>query len=185
MENKDKEYLDNYEIAVYKTIRDFLLGKDAIDEKRFDAPDIDEKWEHICQSYITDGIREFNAYPTVSLGWMMFIGMAVAKMWDEDWEKYSREKDLYFMLREVRGYDYMDEYICEDVLGLNAEDAKATTKLVGDVSLAAHQALLREGFEPATPMAFHAYVRTLRQLYVAGAGMQLKRMGYHMVKMGQ
>jgi len=23
--------------------------------------------------------------PLASLGWMMYIGMAVAKMWDEDW----------------------------------------------------------------------------------------------------
>lgn len=183
METKDKEYLDNYEISLYKTLHDFLVGKEMMDTKKPDAPDIDDMWERICQSYITDGIREFNDYPTVSLGWMMFIGMALAEMWDEDWDKYSKEKDLYFALREVRGYDYMDEYICEEVLRLNADEAKTLTKLVGDVALMAHNALQKEGFEPGTPMAFHAYVRTLRQLYNAGVGVQLKKLGYHMVKM--
>ncbi len=185
MDTKDKEYLDNYEISLYRTLRDFLLGKQLMDERKVDAPDLDDMWERICQSYLTDGIREFNAYPTVSLGWMMFIGMALAKMWDDDWEKYSKEKDLYFALREVRGYDYMDEYICEDVLHLDSEAAKELTKLVGDVALMVHNALQKEGFEPATPMAFHAYVRTLRQLYNAGVGVQLKKLGYHMVRMGQ
>lgn len=179
---ESKEYLDNYEISIYKTIRDYLLEKDEIDQMKPDAPDIEDCWEHICQSYLPDGVHEFNGYPTVSLGWMLFIGMAVAKMWDEDWEKYSKEKDLYFMLREVRGYDCMDEYISEDILKLNAEEAKALGKLAGDVALTAHKALLREGFEPSTPIAFHAYVRTLHQLYLAGAAMQLKRMGYHMTK---
>lgn len=148
-----------------------------------DAPDIEDKWEQICQSYISDGVREFNGYPTVSLGWMMFIGMAVAQLWDEDWEKYSKEKDIYFMLREIRGYDCLDEYICEEILKLSPEKATALTKLVGDVSVLVHRALLREGFEAGTPMAFHAYVRTLHQMYLSGAAVQLKRMGYHMSKL--
>lgn len=181
MENK--EYLDNYEITIYKAIHEFLLSKGEVDKMKPDAPDIEDMWERICQSYMTDGVREFNGYPTVSIGWMMFIGMAVAQLWDEDWEKYSKEKDLYFMLREVRGFDCLDEYICEDVLKLNPDEAKTLTKLVGDVAVLAHRALLHEGFEPGTPMAFHAYIRTIHQMYLSGAAVQLKRMGYHMSKL--
>lgn len=179
---QDKEYLDNFEITLYKNLHGNLLAQNEVDKMKPDAPDIEDKWEQICQSYLPDGMREFSGYPTVSLGWMMFIGMAVAQLWDDDWEKYSKEKDLYFFLREVRGYDCMDEHICEDILKLNADEAKALTKLCGDLALSAHHALLHEGFEPGTPMAFHAYVRTLHQLYLAGAAVQLKRMGYHMTK---
>ena len=35
-----------------------------------------------------------------SLGWMMYIGMAVAKMWDEDWTAYASLPDLYTPLRD-------------------------------------------------------------------------------------
>lgn len=179
----NKEYLDNFEITIYRLLHDYLLEKNEIDKIKPDAPDMEDKWEHICQSYIQDGIREFADYPTVSLGWMMFIGMAVAKLWDEDWEKYSQEKDLYFLLREVRGYDYLDEYICEDVLKLDETAAKSLTKLVGDIATMTHSTLIREGIEPGSPNAFHAYVRCLRQLYNAGVAVQLKRMGYKMAKL--
>jgi hypothetical protein len=37
--------------------------------------------------------------------------------------------------------------------------------------------------EPGTKEAFTAYVACLHQLYLMGAAVQLKRMGYHMSKM--
>ncbi|MCF0159199.1 MAG: hypothetical protein HUJ98_02030 [Bacteroidaceae bacterium] len=176
----DKEYLNHYESVFAKALHSFLQSKDEVGEMMPDNPDIDERWEGIMQSYLPDGVREFNGYPMVSLGWMMFVGMAVAQLWDDDWEKYSKVADLYTMLRDVRGYDCMDEYICEEVLKLDAEAAKITSKLVGDASTIAHRSLMHEGFEPGTPEAFHAYVRVLHQLYLSGAAIQLKRMGYHM-----
>jgi hypothetical protein len=114
-------------------------------------------------------MREFQDFPSASLGWMMYIGMAVAKMWDTEWEVmeqreqsdaridsaesrqnstegqiYSKIEDLYAYMRDKRGYDQMDEYISEEVNG---------------------------------------YVACLHQLYLMGAAVQLKRMGYHMTKM--
>ncbi len=116
-----------------------------------------------------EGMREFQDFPSASLGWMMYIGMAVAKMWDTEWEVmeqreqsdaridsaesrqnstegqiYSKIEDLYAYMRDKRGYDQMDEYISEEVNG---------------------------------------YVACLHQLYLMGAAVQLKRMGYHMTKM--
>ena len=79
-------------------------------------PDVEDKWEEIAKAYIPDGIREFNDFPSASLGWMMYIGMAVAKFWDAEWEIYSKIEDLYAYMRDKRGYDAMDEYIREDVL---------------------------------------------------------------------
>ena len=42
--------------------------------------------------------------------------------------------------------------------------------------------LMRQRFEPGTKEAFKGYVACLHQLYLMGAAMQLKRMGYHMTK---
>ena len=39
-----------------------------------------------------------------------------------------------------------------------------------------------EGFEPGTEAAFRGYVACLHQLYLMGAAVQLRRMGYHMCK---
>jgi hypothetical protein len=42
---------------------------------------------------------------------------------------------------------------------------------------------MHQRIEPGTKEAFNAYVACLHQLYLMGAAMQLKRMGYHMTKM--
>ncbi|MDO4462015.1 MAG: hypothetical protein Q4C30_05910 [Bacteroidia bacterium] len=177
------EYIDKYEKNLEAVLHEYLVSRGEVDEMRPDAPDIEGKWEQICQSYIPDGVREFEGYPSVSLGWIMFVGMAVAQLWDVNWEKYSKMDDLYLFLRDARGYDYMDEYICERVLKVKGKQAEKVTQLVGDVAVKAHGMLMHERFENGTPEAFHAYVRTLHQLYTAGAAVQLRRMGYHMTPM--
>ena len=68
----------------------YLQEHGLVDEMLPDAIDIEGKWLEIAQAYLPDGTREFSAYPTVSLGWMMYVGMAVAKYWDEDWELYNK-----------------------------------------------------------------------------------------------
>lgn len=183
--NKDQsmEYVDRFESALHQHIAKFLLSKDAIDNFLPDAPDIEDRWEAICTAYLPDGVREFPNYPTVSLGWMAFMGMAVAKMWDEDWEMYSKFDDIYkSILLKGRGYDNMDDYICQDILKLDSKDEEKAVRIVGDIAQMSHTMLMCEGFEPGTPEAFSAYVRCLHQLYYFGAAIELKRLGYHMTE---
>lgn len=177
----NQEYLDSFEHRVHDLTARYLLGEDAVDKILPDAPDMEDRWEKICMAYLPDGVREFSGYPTVSLGWMMFIGMAVAKMWDEDWEMYSQFEDIYStILLKGRGYDFMDEYICQDILKLSTDQEKKVSKLVADTASMVHNALMHEKFEPGTPEAFNAYVRCLHQLYYFGVACELKRLGYHM-----
>ena len=141
------------------------------------------KWEEIAKAYISDGIREFQEYPSASLGWMMYVGMAVAKYWDSEWEIYSKLPDLYAYMRDKRGYDSMDEYIREEVLLLSGADYTAIEKTVGECASRVYNALMHQRLEPGTKEAFNGYVACLHQLYLMGAAIQLKRMGYHMTKM--
>lgn len=179
----NQEYLETFEQQIHQLTAKYLIGKGAIDNHLPEATDILERWDGICESYLPDGVREFEHYPTVSLGWMMFIGMAVAHMWDDDWEMYSEFKDLYAIVRDRRGYDYMDEYICQEMLKLSPSDEKKTSTLVGDTAEMIHTALRHEKFENGTPEAFNAYVRCLHQLYYFGAAVELKRLGYHMTRL--
>lgn len=184
MEELNYKYLDKFENEVNDKIAKYLIAKDAIDTILPDAFDIMERWEKICMAYLPDGVKEFNNYPTVSLGWMMFIGMAVAKMWDEDWEMYSKFDDIYkSILLKGKGYDNMDEYICKDILKLDLKEEEKISNLVADTSSMVYSLLMHEGFEAGTPTAFNAYVRCLHQLYYYGAAVELKRLGYHMTKM--
>lgn len=112
-----------------KDLHQFLLSMKEVDERMPECPDVEEKWEEIAKAYIPDGIREFQDFPSASLGWMMYIGMAVAKMWDTEWEIYSKIEDLYAYMRDKRGYDAMDEYIREDVLLLQGVDYSVLEKV--------------------------------------------------------
>ena len=175
--------MEQFEDKLHEDLHQFLLSMKEVDERLPECPDVEEKWEDIAKAYIPDGIREFQDFPSVSLGWMMYIGMAVAKMWDTEWQIYSKIDDLYGYMREKRGYDSMDEYIREDVLLLRGEDYTVLEKLVGECASRVYHALRHQSIEPGTKEAFNAYVSCLHQLYLMGAAMQLKRMGYHMTKM--
>ena len=200
--------MNEFEDKLHQDLHQFLLSMNEIDARLPECPDVEEKWESIAKAYIPDGIREFQEFPSASLGWMMYIGMAVAKLWDTEWEVmeqreqsdacidsaesrqnstggqiYSNLDNLYVYLRDKRGYDSMDEYIREEVLQLTGVDYTALEKLVGECASRVYNALMHQRIEPGTKEAFNAYVSCLHQLYLMGVAMQLKRMGYHMTKM--
>ena len=108
--------MEQFEKQLHNDLHQFLVSMKEVDERLPECPDVEEKWEEIAKAYIPDGIREFNDFPSASLGWMMYIGMAVAKFWDVEWEIYSKIENLYAFMRDKRGYDSMDEYIREEVL---------------------------------------------------------------------
>lgn len=110
----------------------YLLSRGLIDEILPTTPDIADKWQQIAEAYLPDGIREFALYPTAALGWMMYIGMAIAKYWDEDWELYNKVDNLYLYLRDRINYDHMDEYILQKVLLLSEDDQKFWLEVVGE-----------------------------------------------------
>ncbi|MBQ0021668.1 MAG: hypothetical protein KBT29_00325 [Prevotellaceae bacterium] len=174
----------NIETIVNQDLYTYLKSQGEVDEMLPDAPDILGKWQQIATAYIPDGIREFNGYPTVSLGWMMYIGMAVAKFWDVDWAKYDAVENLYLILRDKRGYDCMDEYIREDVLGLKGKEYDKLNALVAECASRTFSNLHHQHIEPGTKAAFEAYTQCLHQMYMMGAAVQLKRMGYHMTMIG-
>ena len=148
----------NFEEQLHKDLHQFLLSMKEVDERLPECPDVEEKWEEIAKAYIPDGIKEFNDFPSASLGWMIYIGMAVAKMWDTEWEIYSKIEDLYAYMRDKRGYDAMDEYIREDVLLLQGIDYTVLEKVAGECASRVYNALMHQRYEPGTKEAFNGYV---------------------------
>ncbi|MBR1550240.1 MAG: hypothetical protein IJ634_06345 [Bacteroidales bacterium] len=171
---------EKFEDKIHKDLYEYLLGIHEVDRRMPECTDVEERWVAIGNAYIPDGAREFRDYPVASLGWMMYIGMAVAKLWDDEWSIYSQIEDLYAYMRDKRGYNALDEYICEDVLMLRGKDIDDLGALVGECAARVHHTLMHERIEPGTKEAFEAYVACLRQLYLFGMAVQLRRMGYHM-----
>ena len=76
--------MNEFEDKLHEDLHQFLLSMKKVDERLPECPDVEDKWEPIAKAYIPDGIREFQDFPSASLGWMMYIGMAVAKLWDTE-----------------------------------------------------------------------------------------------------
>ena len=183
--NESKEAVKVFEEKVRKDLIDFLQKKGALDPHVPECPDVEECWGEIARSYIPDGAREFHQYPVVSLGWMMFVGMAMSFYWDTDWEKYSKETKLYEQLRDRRGYDNLDETVVKDILGYTGEAADKITELVAECASRVYGLLSHETVEPGTEAAFGCYIAALHQLYLAGMAMELNALGYHMTPLQQ
>lgn len=181
----DKQIVGEFEKKVREDLVAFLQKKDALDEHVPECPDVEERWGEIARAYLPDGAREFQDYPVVSLGWMMFVGMGMAYYWDTDWEKHSERHDLYEGMRDLRGYDNMDEAVVETVLGYEGETTEKVTELVSECASRVYSLLSHERVEPGTSAAFGCYVAALHQLYLAGMAVELNALGYHMTPLQQ
>ena len=177
-----------YDNPVEQKFHDDLYGYlrtlDLVDERMPEAPDLDDLWFKIGQSYMADGIREYNTgYPSVALGWMMFIGMAVAKYWDVEWEVYGKVPDLYVYLRDRIDFDHMDDYILDKVLCLDADSRKKMNDAVAESASRTYNMMSHMCLEPGTAAAMRAFTAALHQMYVMCVAVELKALGYHMTKL--
>lgn len=185
---EEKEFLDRYELGLTRELLGICTQQQLLGGRLLPSPDLDDKWESIAGEYIVDGVREIAKYPTVALGWMMYVGMAVAHYWDEDWTIFGNLDNLYAYIRDKRGFDCMDEYIRETVLCMNPKDKPSSGCLFNDYqnmeelvracSASALNRIRREQIEPQSPLAFRVYLRSIHALYIVGASVELYRLGY-------
>ena len=172
-----------FEEKVHADLLRFLQDAKVVDSHVPECPDVEAKWGEIARAYMPDGVREFGAYPVVSLGWVMFVGMAMAFYWDSDWERYAACDDLYRNIRDLRGYDELDEAVVGNVLGYSGDDAERITDLVAKCASRVYSILNHEHVEPGTQIALGCYVAALHQLYLAGMAVELNALGYHMTRL--
>ncbi len=62
---------EQFENQLHRDLHQFLFSMKEVDERLPECPDVEDKWEAIAKAYIPDGIREFQDFPSASLGWMM------------------------------------------------------------------------------------------------------------------
>lgn len=186
MKEQDKEFLNNYldifENNITQQLLKFCTDNNHLESKLLQTPDIEEKWESIAAPYMADALKEIAQYPAVSLGWMMYVGMAMAAFWDGNWEHYANDEHIYEGLRDLRGFDCMDEAIRDEILGLTGTDFQKCEDLVRGCSNQVLNAIYHEKIAPQSAMAFHVYVCSIRVLYKIGVAIQLKNLGYRFEK---
>lgn len=177
-----EEYLDYFEDTLEKGLVKICksagaLGPDDdLDGRAFISPDIEQTWERFVRDYVADAVANFNDYPQAAIGFAAFLGMAVARCWDRDWD--AHRGDDYRSFYGSRGFDNMDDHILEDILGMDAADAKFTSELMISCATAVQVLMRREQIEAQTDTGFYALVRSYGAMFRIGAAMELKRQGY-------
>ena len=145
--------------------------------------DISEHWDTLAPEYVADAVCQIADYPTVSVAWAGYLGLAVAHGWDKNWQECL--KTPYKAYYGEQGFDDMDEHIVQHVLGLSldSKEAQALEGVIRSCAQTAVTLIRREQIEPQSPMAFHVFARAIKVMYRVGAALELKRLGYKFEEM--
>ena len=176
-------YLKRFENKLQEDLLRLCTSYGMLNGVLLSTEDIDGQWNVLAPEYMADAVPQIADYPTVSVAWAAYLGLAVAYGWDKDWE--ACRNTTYASYYGERGFDDMDEHIVYNVLGLlrDGYEAEKLEKVIRHCGEAAVSAIRHEHIEPQSPMAFHIFACTCKVMFRLGAAMELKRLGYKFEKM--
>lgn len=184
MDAKDHEYLDAFERRMSKALVESCTADGLLEGQMLEVEDLDGKWRTSAPEYMAAAVPQIADYPSAAVAWACYLGMGAAVLWDKSWGEYKDTDDWYTLIVSPRGFDCMDEYVTECLLGYRLGGAEAV-KIEDAVRRAAHTALSmirKEQIEPQSAMAFHVFARTAKVFYRLGVSIALRRLGYKYVK---
>ena len=178
MDDSRTAVYDAFEATLRKELAKLCTEYEMMNGTLLHSDDIDGKWNEFARDYMADAVREFNEYPEASLAWAAFLGAGVARHWDEDWRRHS--KDTYQSYYGVRGFDDLDEHVLRDVLGyaLDSEKAAALSSMFSRLATMVLTLIRREGFESQSVEAYYVLIRSVKVMFQMGESVELYRLGY-------
>ena len=180
----EQEYLSQYEHRLQDSLVSLCTAYEMMGGVLLENDDIESKFiEALTQPYLADAVREYRAYPEASVAWAGYLGMAVAKLWDADWQAYQAV--TYRELQGPRGFDDLDERITTQVLGyaLDSEPARRIADMLSNCAVEALTMIRHEHIEPQSPRAYYVFARTVQVLYRIGASIELFLLGYKLERL--
>lgn len=174
----DIGFLNRFEEKVQNELLRLCTSRGMLSGALLTTDDVTGHWDVLAPEYVADAIGQIADYPTVSVAWAGYLGLAVAHGWDTNWEACVRT--AYRQYYGEQGFDDMDEHIVQHVLGLllESKEAKELEGMIRSCAQMAVTLIRREQIEPQSPMAFHVFARVIKVMYRIGAALELKRLGY-------
>lgn len=178
----DIQFLIRFEEKMQDDLLRLATSRSMLKGVLLATEDIEEQWNILAPEYMGDAVPQIAHYPTVSVAWAAYLGMAVAYGWDADWETFL--KMPYQSYYGEQGFDDMDEHIVRDLLRipLDSRTAKELEETIRQCGEKAVDLIRFEQIPPQSEMAFHVFARACKAMYKIGAAIQLKRMGYNFEK---
>jgi len=174
------EYFDKYEERLTEVLVQLCTDLGAMNGQLLVAEELEDKWKEIVPEYMVDAVPQIQDYPAVSVAWAGYLGIGLSVLWDKEWVKYKDDPNLYKFFVQPRGFDCMDEFILEDLLGVKSE-SKEFIEVEGMMRSCAKTAVTmirKENIEAQSPDAFYVFARSVKVLFKIGVSVALKRLGY-------
>ena len=80
-------YLDRFENKLQEDLLRLCTSYRMLDGVLLSSEDIDMHWNKLAPEYMADAVPQIADYPTVSVAWAAYLGLAIAYGWDKDWTK--------------------------------------------------------------------------------------------------
>lgn len=172
------EILSRFEKKLEECLLQLCTSYNKLAGTLLSSGDIDSQWKELAPHYVADAVTQITDYPTVSVAWAGYLGMAVAHGWDKNWEQCHEQ--AYSAYYGSQGFDDMDEHILYDILGLlpDGYEAKGLEEMMRRCGEKTVMLIRHEQIEPQSPMAFHIFTRSCKVMFRIGAAIELKRLGY-------
>ena len=184
MEEKDLEFLNSFTEKLSKTVVDLCSADELLDGKMLEVEELDQKWHTSAPEYMAAAVPQIADYPLAAIAWACYVGMGAAVLWDKSWGDYKDTEDWYSLMSKPRGFDCLDEYVIECLVGYSL-DSEENQKLEGVIRKCANTAqtmIRKEGIEPQSVMAFHLFARVVKVFFELGVSLELTHRGYKYVK---
>lgn len=172
------DYTSEYAEILQKQLIEICTAKGLLGGTFLTVEELDEVWDKNAPEYLADAVKEVVCYPTVAIAWACYFGMGAGSVWDAAWNTYKELPQLYLFFRDKRGFDCLDEYISEELLGLDAGAAQKQAEAIGDCSTQALSLLRKEQIEPQSVEAYRIFALTAQIFFKLGVSLELHRMGY-------
>ncbi len=174
----DIGFLNRFEEKIQNELLRVCTSRRMLGGTLLATDDVTAHWDVLAPEYVADAVGQIADYPTVSVAWAGYLGMAVAHGWDKNWQECL--KTPYKAYYGAQGFDDMDEHIVRNVLGLSldSKEAQDIEMVIRSCAQTAVTLIRREQIEPQSAMAFHVFARVIKVMYRVGAALELKRLGY-------
>lgn len=185
MKQEDSQFLADYEERLMRTLMEQFTDAGFLAGELLAAEELDDKWTSSAPEYMAAAVPTLNDYPSVAVAWAAYMGIGCAVLWDREWAEFADVEDLYTPLASPRGFDEMDEYVAEVLLGYNLEgdDNKALESLLRSGAHTALTMIRKESIEAQSVMAFYIFARTAKVMYRLGVAVGMRLLGYRYEKM--
>ena len=77
-------YLDRFENKLQEDLLRLCTSYRMLDGVLLSSEDIDMHWNKLAPEYMADAVPQIADYPTVSVAWAAYLGLAIAYGWDKD-----------------------------------------------------------------------------------------------------